>query len=30
MFKNGQLVKTKRSRQHVIVTKDEDECEVLV
>ena len=25
MFKKGQLVKTKRSRQHVIVTKDEDE-----
>lgn len=29
MFKNGQLVKTKRSRQHVIVTKDEDEYGVV-
>lgn len=29
MFKNGQLAKTKRSRQHVIVTKDEDEYGVV-
>lgn len=29
MFKKGQLAKTKRSRQHVIVTKDGDEYGVV-
>lgn len=29
MFKKGQLAKTKRSRQHVIVTEDEDEYGVV-
>lgn len=30
MFKKGQLVKTKRGGQYVIVTQDEDECSIVV
>lgn len=30
MFKKGQLVKTKRSGQYVIVTQDEDEFSIAV
>lgn len=30
MFKKGQLVKTKRSGQYVIVTRDEDEYSIAV